>query len=561
MARSIVILLLIFFSGTLMGQKPGTIHTDSNDSDLLVYKLTKAEVAGFNTKDNKVSTFWEKDWSGRDYIKIVAKKDTFSGHKVIADPSHDASLMVKAGATSKGLYLLLYVEDNRFVDPGKFGPGQYDACDISFDKMNSAEIKAVPKENYVLFFSHFTPSSQQFTVNMGATTWPSKIDYAHYDELFFYWSSEILPYSSLSTSLPAMEIEVISIDAIHKAQEYFIPWNVFGVSGVSGNLSGRRFAFNCSYNDNDGGTDLRSIRDHGTDFKSLRWKGENFRPKEDGWGDLLMEAGMPAVASVKKMSNTTTIQTNTESETKSLPDRVGKLTSISHDSAYVFTDELVTVRAQDIKHNSDWVFQTDNKGYKDQGYLKYIGIAKSECNLNGRYEESGLPGPNGHRWGTDTLGTSGKLQGKLEDRLLIPVYVTEPGTYNVNIYGYHESTAECHCSVINTDCSVWTYIAEFSGKPGIKMSHLGAAGQWNWLQYGPMYMDTPWWGTLAGGIEVTSADVGKILTFYLAGRDPGFCVNRINIYRTLGQNKFPENHLNADAPASKKYAVGDLPVQ
>jgi hypothetical protein len=560
MLRIIGIVLMIFLSSTLESQQSGISLPDLNDSTLIVYKLNKAEIASFSTKDNIISPFWEKNWNGRDYIKIKAQRDTFPGHYVFEETSHDASMIVKAGATDEGLYLCILIQDNKFVDPRMFGKEQYDACELSFDKLSSAEIKALSKDKYAHPFATLTPSSQQFFVNMGASERPSFFDYDHFEERFFYWSQNEIPYSQLSTSLPGMEIEVISIDSIHKAQEYFIPWNIFGVSGVSGSLSGRHFAFNCSYNDNDGGPDLRSIRDHGTDFKSLRWRGQNFRPKSDGWGDLVMEEDMPPVASnLKKVSNTKLLQTDHKQETKEPKIEITKLGSSTYDSVYVFTNNLVTVRAEDLKHNSQWVFQTDYKGYKDKGYLKYIGIAKSECNLNGKYEESGIPGANNHKWGTDTLGTSGKMQGKLEDRLLIPIYVTTPGTYNINIFGYHASTAECHCSVINTDCSVWTHIAEFPGKPGITMSHLGEAGKWNWLQYGPMYYNTPWWGLMAGALVVTSADVGKVLTFYVSGRDPGFCVNRVNIYRTLGQNEFPKDHLNPNAVVSTKYSVNNFP--
>ena len=94
--------MLSLFAGTIDGQKTDNTNADPNDSELVVYKLSKAEVASFSTKDNIVSSFWEQHWVGHDYIKIIAPKDTFPGHFVFQDPSRDASLVVKAGATSEG---------------------------------------------------------------------------------------------------------------------------------------------------------------------------------------------------------------------------------------------------------------------------------------------------------------------------------------------------------------------------------------------------------------------------------------------------------------------------
>jgi hypothetical protein len=63
-----------------------------------------------------------------------------------------------------------------------------------------------------------------------------------------------------------LAIEVVTIDATRKAQEWFIPWSVYGVGGILGGTpaTGTKLALVLGYNDSDS--------DQAGETDGLRWK-------------------------------------------------------------------------------------------------------------------------------------------------------------------------------------------------------------------------------------------------------------------------------------------------
>jgi hypothetical protein len=85
-----------------------------------------------------------------------------------------------------------------------------------------------------------------------------------------------------------LHAEVVTIDATHKVQEWFIPWTSFGNGGFpfGTSLNGRRLGFAAGYNDKDGDNALED---------KLRFTGKDpwSTSVADAWGDLLIAADMP----------------------------------------------------------------------------------------------------------------------------------------------------------------------------------------------------------------------------------------------------------------------------
>jgi len=113
---------------------------DPADYVLIAYTLTSAQKAQFKTNDNAASAFWEADWSGRDYIDMNTTSNSYPGFDQWTG-TDDAHMTVKAAADAQGLYVLMLIDDNVFIDP--VGTDyRNDACDLYFDALSSEQIKS-----------------------------------------------------------------------------------------------------------------------------------------------------------------------------------------------------------------------------------------------------------------------------------------------------------------------------------------------------------------------------------------------------------------------------------
>jgi hypothetical protein len=261
------------------------------DAILVAYRLTPAQQDSFSTTDNKISTFWTADWSGRDYIDMNTS-DTFSvpGHNQWQG-SGDCEMWVKAGADSMGLYLYFKVHDNVFVDSLMYD-SSVDCMETFIDLRPSSDMANLTPDQLAMpqFPWAITITSQQFEAWMGPSKTPGRIRYSNYDPLFLAWTPSIEQLPDLPAIYNGMSIEMVTLSSSEKVQEWFIPWNYIGTQGVpmGDPLVDRRFAFTCGYNDKDNLTGPE---------KCIRWKksdpfssNESISMNAQAWGDIYVQS-------------------------------------------------------------------------------------------------------------------------------------------------------------------------------------------------------------------------------------------------------------------------------
>jgi hypothetical protein len=91
----------------------------------------------------------------------------------------------------------------------------------------------------------------------------------------------------------------------------------------------------------------------------------------------------------------------------------------------------------------------------------------------------------------------------------------------------------------------------------VLVSHGDNANRWDWLQWGPDYPNRNTAEVPVSPAAMPIAEPG-IYTFYIAGRNRMFCVDRISVYRKLGVNQFPAGCLSTTAETS--LPVAQTPV-
>lgn len=281
------VLCLIVAAGTALGQ-----CEDPFDEVLCVAGLTPAEESSFSPTDGKLSDFWkDENWGSKDYIEMLPPGDCYPD-RCGFDGGEDASFIVKAAATGKGLYVLAIAKDNVWVDRADAEDWGADAADLYFADLSSQEIATCTDCLIGLYSSALTYGTQQMQVWMGATSLPSGFRYAYYDENLWSWQTVELDWGAAKT-LYGLEVEVVLVDANTKVQEWFFPWQRFGGGIAVGTaLGGKKLAFSGGYNDKDGDN---------PDPHCLRWLGKDPWTIEDGetyWGDLLLADNIGSVEAV-----------------------------------------------------------------------------------------------------------------------------------------------------------------------------------------------------------------------------------------------------------------------
>lgn len=280
MTRMLAFAVLIAFQVSY-----GQTCDDPYDGNLCVYPVTGAPA---NVQDGVVSSFWS-DWAGKDYIEMIAPNDCYPDRCGFIG-TDDAVITIKAAATSVGLYMLSEVHDNTWVDRASADDWGADAIDFYFDAMDANAIWTCTGCLIGLYDSKLTYTTQQFQVWMGASAPPAGCRMAYYDEILWSWQTVGLDWLQLST-LYNIDIDVITIDASRKAQEWFFPWVHFGKGlAIGTQLDGMKLAFSGGYNDKDGDN---------TDPHCLRWLGKDpWSGDANYWGDFVLQPGIGNVDTV-----------------------------------------------------------------------------------------------------------------------------------------------------------------------------------------------------------------------------------------------------------------------
>jgi hypothetical protein len=278
---SIAAVAVLAVAGSMQAQ------VNPNDDILLFYKLTADQKAAFSTSDGQIADFWTNGWSG-DYIDMNTDNNSYPGRDNWSG-TDDARITIKAAADETGLYFYMKVNDDTWVDaPGGDADWGYDACDLYFDSKSSEELanggEAIlvnPAFGWALSFT-----SQQYQVWMGSgVTVPNRFGFNYYDDLYFTWSYNSVQFNQAAVLYNGMAMEVVSVDATTKSQEWFVPWSHVGTGGISGTITaGTQFGWTGGYNDRDG--------DGAAEADCLRWtNGYDPFTSDDAqalasWGDM-----------------------------------------------------------------------------------------------------------------------------------------------------------------------------------------------------------------------------------------------------------------------------------
>ena len=166
------------------------------------------------------------------------------------------------------------------------------------------------------------------------------------------------------------------------------------------------------------------------------------------------------------------------------------LASLLHAKPFEMGDaNYILLEAENLSYNEAWEFvEVDSKRVMGTGYLKYIGPVTGK----------------GHG---QEIDREGKLQGNPDNWLVIPVNISKPGRYRINLRNHHKKK--------DGDNDIWVHVKGYR----LPIQRVGdhAVDTYQWLTWGP---------------EWVHFDLEKpgVYEFYIAGRSHGFGVDRIAIY-------------------------------
>ena len=238
---------------------------DINDQVLVMYKLSAQQEAQFNGTDGQLSGFWAQ-WDAlnaggltRDYIEMRSDITAVAWSRCATSPfagADDAQLLIRAAYGANGAYFYCAVVDNQWVEPADWGT---DMTDLYIDLFNTSNGLGDPL-NYFNTGWSITPSTRQIQVSVGSSTPLSTFNYRYYEEL----QVDIIDHTVAlgDATVDGMTMDLITTDATHRTQEWFIPWAVWGITSQ---VEGAQYGFTGGYNDTD--NDAMGCPN------SLRWSG------------------------------------------------------------------------------------------------------------------------------------------------------------------------------------------------------------------------------------------------------------------------------------------------
>ena len=249
-------------------------------SVLLAYGLSAEQEKTF-AAGTGVSAFWGQMGEDQDAIRMTQKDHAREGSSFSIVTTMDARMTVKAAYSTRGLFLLYEVTDNRFSDPDLKSYLAVDALDVLLDSHSSAYIndpansKRFMNQGWGLF-----ETTRQFQVAIGGAGQPPLV-MRNLAEPWDFNSNRLTPEEAKSRY--GIEVRTVKLDRFTRVQEWFIPWSELGMEGPPS--AGTRLGFAPGYNDRDPGESTS---------KELRWIGKTSpwahgvangkAPR--GWGDI-----------------------------------------------------------------------------------------------------------------------------------------------------------------------------------------------------------------------------------------------------------------------------------
>jgi hypothetical protein len=249
-------------------------RVDCSDSVLIAYKLTPAQSAEFNTKDNAVSAFWDLiSETDHDCWNLLPSTHSYlQGAAAGFINDSDAQMIMKAAYDAAGAYFYFRVLDNQWMAGEGMSGWEWDIVDLYLDNRSSSDILADPA---VFINGSLTNTCQQYWIPIGGDSTPV-INGLN------YWNSNRPAFINtiLYMNTASQKIEVIRLDSNTRVLEMFVPWADFGMGGVTGPVQeGAQFAISGGYNDIDSTTLAANCL-------RILHNGDPYQTAQNYWADL-----------------------------------------------------------------------------------------------------------------------------------------------------------------------------------------------------------------------------------------------------------------------------------
>jgi hypothetical protein len=230
-----------------------------------------------------MSPFWS-DWSVSD-SSVAALTKTTGQESVL-----DAVLVVKAGATSQGLYVWWSAADDSIVHGTWEAGRRQDQLRMQLDPLPAGDIQRCTDCLIGLFESGLTCASREIAVYAGLIV-PDELVFGFGYCLAPLMSWDETPYADPGQLLAERGpiVEVVRLSDSTLVGELFLPWGAIGLLPGDA-LAGRRLAFCASY------WDLDDVA--GGLLKLASWTGQDVWMGAEYWGDLVLPAGVAPVESL-----------------------------------------------------------------------------------------------------------------------------------------------------------------------------------------------------------------------------------------------------------------------
>lgn len=302
--KSIAALITLCCASAGIGQTTPDIH----DTVCIVYRLDSIQESQFGPHDGALAPFWD-EWDIRnaqeltlDYIEMIPELHAQPGRDYYTGPE-DNTLLVKAACGTLGLYLLVEMIDDDFLDRdmGNTDSIHRDVIELFIDTLSSRENRDLGAAVYVgLYDATLTHTSVQFVLSMGRDRVYDNFRIAYYSPILWSWQPVWVQFAEAEQLFDGMAFETVPLSATRRAQEWFLPWSWVGTGGPAEYppAQGRRFAFAGGCHDMDSAQEDTVC--------SLKWKnrGNPWAPKvddkyNDTWGDLEIGPPLPATVSAR----------------------------------------------------------------------------------------------------------------------------------------------------------------------------------------------------------------------------------------------------------------------
>ena len=257
---------------------------------LLAYGLTADQEKTFAAVPLAVSAFWNAIDDKHDHIFMDQRDNNREGSSFSGVNNRDATMLVKAAHSARGLYLYLEVTDNMFLnyDPTLNGYMNTDCLSVMLDSKSSAVILD-PKNahNYMNQGWGLYLSTVQYQIAFGNDAPPPMFRFNYADPWDMNFKLETF---ANARARKGIQVRWVKLDRFRRVQEWFIPWTAIGQPGdLSAEPAiGTRLAFTPGYTDRDqGGEDPGTPKnlvwiDHTSPWSFSAARGDP--PK--GWGDI-----------------------------------------------------------------------------------------------------------------------------------------------------------------------------------------------------------------------------------------------------------------------------------